>query len=74
MLDMAKKGLKALRFEKIRVKNAKPSKSSNFHWGGKIRISKRSGLLNGEHGRQAFLYMEGVLIMGLYFFKLFSMY
>jgi len=39
-----------------------------------IRISKRSGFFYGERGRQAVVYMEEVLIVGLYFFQLFSMY
>jgi len=33
--------------------------------GGKIQISKRSGFLNGERGRQAVVYMEEVLIVEL---------
>jgi len=40
MLDLAWKGLKTLKFDKTRVRDAKLSKSSNCLWSGKIQISK----------------------------------
>ncbi len=38
---------------------------------GRFLISKRSGFLNEERGRQAVVYMEEVLIVELGFFQLF---
>jgi len=49
------------------------SKATAFE-AGRFKFQKRSDFLNGERGRQAVVYMEGVLMMGLVSFQLFSMY
>jgi len=38
---------------------------------GRFEFQKRSSFLNGERGRHAVVYMEGVMIVGLVSFYLF---
>jgi len=40
----------------------------------RFKFQRRRSFLNGERGRQAVVYMEGVLIVGLVSFHLFPMY
>ena len=70
-VNLAWKGLKALEFDKTQVRNAKPSKSGNYHWGGKISNFKEKRFPQWKRGRQAVVYMEEVLVVELGFFQLF---
>jgi len=74
MLDLALKSLEALKFDKIRVKKQSRRSQPTTLGAGRFEFQKRSGFLKGERGRQAVVYMEGVLIVGLVSFHLFPMY
>jgi len=68
------KSLEALKFDKIQVKKQNRRSKVTALGAGRFKFQKRSGFLKGERGRQAVVYMEGVLIVGLVSFHLFSMY
>jgi len=68
------RSIKALNFDKIwRKRRSHRSQATAFD-AGRFEFQKRNGFLKGEHGRQAVVYMEGVMIVGLISFHLFPMY
>jgi len=74
ILNLAFKNLKALKFDKIRLKKRTHRSQATALGAGRFEFQKRSGFLKGERGRQAVVYMEGVMIVGLVSFHLFPMY
>ena len=69
MLDLASESLKALQFDRIRVKKQNSRSQATASEAGRFQFQKRTGFLKGERGRQAVVYMEGVLIVGLVSFQ-----
>jgi len=63
------KNLEALKFDKIQVKKQNHRSQATVFEAGSFEFQKRSSFLNGERGRQAVGYMEGVLIVGLVSFQ-----
>jgi len=74
MLNLALKSLEALNFDKIRSKRRTRQSQAIVFEAGKFEFQNRSDFLKGERGRQAVVYMEVVLIVGLVSFHLFPMY
>jgi len=68
------KNLKALRFNKIRDKKQNCRNQATAFEAGRFKFQKRCSLLKGERGREAVVYMEGMLIVGLAYFHLLSLY
>jgi hypothetical protein len=64
------KSLEALKFDKKRRKKRSHQSKATAFEAGRFEFEKISGFLNGECGRQAVVYMEGVLIVGLVLFPL----
>ena len=74
MSDLTLKSLEALKFDKIRVKEQNRRSQATTFEVGRAKFQKRRCFLERECGRQAIVYMEEVLIVGLVSFHLFSMY
>jgi len=68
-VDLSCKGLKAHRLTRYKPEaQSRQSEITSFE-AGRLKIQKRSGFLDEELGRQAVVYMEGVLIVGLVSFQ-----
>jgi len=68
------KSLKASEFDKIQSKRRRRRSQATAFGTGRFKFQKRSSFHKGERGRQAVVYMEGVMSMGLVSFHLFPMY
>jgi len=73
-VGLSGKDLEALTFEKKWSKKQSRRIQAIAFEAGRFKFQKRSDFLNGERERQAVVYMEGALIVGLVSFHLFSMY
>jgi len=73
-VELSVKSLKAWKFEKTRSKKRSHQSQATPLKARRFKFQKRSGFLKGQRGRQAVVYIEGVLIVGLVSFQLFPMY
>jgi len=59
------KSLETLKFDKIRVKKQNRRSQATAFEAGRFEFQKRSSFLKRERGRQAIVYKERLLIVGL---------
>jgi len=64
-VELSVKILKAWKFEKTQRKKRSHQSQATTLKVGRFKFQKRRGFHNGERGRQAIVYMEGVLIVKL---------
>jgi len=69
MLNLALKSLEGLNLDKIQGKRQNRRSQATAFKAGRFKFQKRRGFLKGERGRQAVVYIEGDLVVGLVFFQ-----